>query len=178
MYLNSVDLKIIETAALAKATSFGAVPDDLERSPNFITVTVAKAERKIPIVTEWRWDEADILVFNNLNSCLGIIGVKGTKVKGFHFSMLANADLVSAPPYDYKTNIESRVSDCSLVRSFGGSQLEWENSGGKKRYAGLQAKFPAIEKDENNRWWVFYVGDAGNLMSHTFTATLDINRPR
>lgn len=178
MYLNSVDLKIIETAALAKATSFGAVPNDLERSPNSITVKVAGVERKIPIVTEWRWDEADILVFNNLNSCLGIIGKKGTKVKGFHFSMFANADLVSAPPYEYDINIKSRVADCSFVRSFGGSQAEWQNSGGRARYPKLLENFSAIEKDENNRWWVFYVDDAGNLTSRTFTATLDINRPR
>jgi hypothetical protein len=172
MTLSPTDITNITTSAntLFNSAAFLAypVPSTLQSPPPFtITATVGGVSTTIPAVSEWTWATGSILVFNTLNSCVGITGINSTtkKILGIHLSMRlesATTDIYSAPVNKVFTDNAGFNNNKS---SFGKSQAEW-----RANFNGFPSAttYPPIINDMNERKWIFWLDDNKALKSHSF----------
>ncbi|MCL1668793.1 hypothetical protein M2T82_12030 [Elizabethkingia ursingii] len=106
----------------------------------------------IPVVSEWTNAKSEYLVFNCLDSCLGIIALSKDKshLLGYHFSM----DFEKIQ--EIKTQVDSTVDKLKEEQydffSFGGSQKDWIKLI-KVNLTGVKA----IEDDANQYNWYFSI---------------------
>ncbi|WP_155734381.1 hypothetical protein [Pseudoalteromonas luteoviolacea] len=109
----------------------------------------------IPVVCEATRGEGKALIFNELSSCLGLVGLSADKthLRGAHFFMdFENPNQLAAIVNQELTNYFHGYS----VNSFGGFQNEWKDS--------FNIDAPAALKgDANSKKWFFYINKLGDL---------------
>jgi hypothetical protein len=128
-----------------------AVPQTFQQT----TTTLSVAGTTIPVVSEWTWGCGQNLVFNTLNSCLGIIGTNQAtgELIGAHFSTNYGAsDWPGALGNFLQTN------SFTEVYTFGDSQQEWASFG--------VSLPPVIAGDANSKKWFFSLDPQGGIQVH------------
>lgn len=117
----------------------------------------------VPVIPEWTYATGTTLVFNQLSSCLGIIGLHKedkNQLIGAHFSALFDwtkdtPTILPEIPGAVEAFIKAYKSTYDLY-SFGGSQKEWGCS-----------SFAKIARDKNEKKWLFYI-DSEAIASQDF----------
>lgn len=139
------------------------IPERLEITSTIITVENSGVSREIPIVTEWTCAADNILVFNKIDSCLGLIAHSsdGNLLCGAHFSL----------PTDFFNNqtdsakqtlgkiigayiVAMKTAGYVNFTSFGGSVSEWN---GYSNDCLRNEEVTEITGDLNQKNWYFSI---------------------
>ncbi len=154
------------------------VTDNLIITEFHIETSDAGLMYKIPIISEWTCGANNVLVFNQMNSCLGLIAISNDSrfISGTHFSLSekfmpvtghtgADEKEVEALKSELGAIIEAYVSAIKSVgyvnvTAFGGSVSEWN------KYTNSileKLEIPTLDNDINDKKWYFAV-DQGSWM--------------
>lgn len=106
----------------------------------------------IPVVSEWTTAKSEYLVFNCLDSCLGLIALSKDKshLLGYHFSI--DFEKIEEIKAQVDSIIDKLKKEQYNFFSFGGSQKDWIQLI-KVNLTGVKA----IEDDANQYNWYFSI---------------------
>ncbi len=119
----------------------------------------------IPVVSEWTSGTGKVLVFNTLNSCVGLIGI-GTKDELFGVHLSYNPDHCWLKERDLKERIQNKFKNVRAKVHFGGSATTppWDTILGNL----LVNEFTQITEDKNEKCWVFWIEGNEDIKHRTF----------
>lgn len=154
--------------------------ENLMLSPFTISVEDDGSPIRIPVVAEWTAASNDILVFNQLSSCLGLIAVnqEGTRLVGAHFSLsdklieIKYADKTEEEINALKEELKAvlttyitaiRAAGYVNVTSFGGNTGEWDQDANG---ALTEAEVVPITNDQNEKNWYFAINHEGMVVNY------------
>lgn len=119
-----------------------------------------------PVIREWEYGEARVIVFTTLDSCLGAVQIADKwSVRGAHFSMSESAP----SPTDvakFGDAMKNAGFDATKdIYYFGGEVGTWKAKLGHSIWWKARAELPF--KDEEQKRWIF-AAEGGRFTSHTF----------
>ena len=105
----------------------------------------------IPVISEWTYGEGEVLVFNDIDSCLGIICIYNGQLRGAHLSLLKGNLNYIVEEQDFH-NVMNQFNGFT-VNSFGGSIDIWEQI-----FTDSSVNIPKkIANDRECKKWIFYI---------------------
>ena len=111
-----------------------------------------------PVIPEWRYGSASILIFTKLDSCLGIVGTTSNElaIMGFHLSMYSD------PKCEEQkfAALSVKLSKLSRLKNFGGTLREWEGYFNLNKSLSnpfnSKNEITPVPNDKNQRKWLFW----------------------
>ncbi len=125
---------------------------------------------KCPVVSEWIYGKGECLVFNTLNSCLGLIAIKDKMLYGVHLSLYNEFDLKNKKRKErYQGLVGGVFEGGECKRSFGDSQTveEWEDRGLETKFLEKEG-FSPVKKDKNECCWIFWIEGGKTIRYESF----------